>query len=113
MAFSEALANREAMGRKMRLFHEKYELVLTPTFPTTATDATGVPMELRGPSPFTCPFNGTGQPAASIPCGLTPSGLPVGLQIIGSQYSDDIVLRASRAYESVRGAFPLPTLLTA
>jgi len=52
---------------------------------------------------FTYPFNFTGQPAASIPCGFTEEGLPVGLQIIGNRYDDDGVLRVSRAFEK---AFP-------
>jgi aspartyl-tRNA(Asn)/glutamyl-tRNA(Gln) amidotransferase subunit A len=50
-------------------------------------------------SPFSYPFNLTRQPAASIPCGLTRAGLPIGLQIVGPLYADDRVLRAARAFE--------------
>ena len=110
MDFAEALAGLEVLGVKMKLFHEKYDLVLSPTFPVVASDAAILPKKLNGPSPFTCPFNGTKQPAASIYCGLTPEGLPVGLQIVGPLYKDDLVLRASRAYESARGDFPVPPL---
>ena len=53
-------------------------------------------------TPFSYPFNLTQQPAASIPCGLTRDGLPVGLQIVGPRYADALVLRAARAYESAR-----------
>ena len=53
-------------------------------------------------TPFTYPFNLTGQPAASIPCGFTKAGLPVGLQIVGPRYADALVLRAARAFESIR-----------
>ncbi|MEE8273795.1 MAG: amidase family protein, partial [Alphaproteobacteria bacterium] len=42
----------------------------------------------------------TQQPAASIPCGFTKDGLPVGLQIVGPMYDDALVLRAARAYET-------------
>ncbi len=56
-------------------------------------------------------FCGISQPVASIPCGLTSAGLPVGLQIVGPLYRDDLVLRASRAYEAARGDFPLPSLV--
>ena len=108
--FAEALAGRETLGQKMNLFHARYDLLLAPTFHVTAPNASNLPDELRGPPALTCPFNGTKQPAASIPCGLTSAGLPVGLQIIGPLYRDDLVLRASRAYESARGNFPLPTL---
>jgi aspartyl-tRNA(Asn)/glutamyl-tRNA(Gln) amidotransferase subunit A len=50
-------------------------------------------------SPFTYPFNMTGQPAASIPCGFTADGLPVGLHIVGPMYGEAVVLRIARAYE--------------
>jgi len=110
MEYAEALAVREALGLRMNLFHEKYDLLVSPSFHVTAPDAGKLPEELKGPPPLTCPFNQTRQPAASIPCGITSKGLPVGLQIVGPLFRDDVVLRASRAYEAARGAFPLPTL---
>ncbi len=45
----------------------------------------------------------TGQPAASIPCGLTGDGLPVGLQVIGPRFAEATVLRACRAFEAALG----------
>ena len=48
---------------------------------------------------FSYPFNLTQQPAASVPCGFTDDGLPVGLQIVGRRHADALVLRAARAYE--------------
>jgi len=51
-------------------------------------------------TPFTYPFNLTGQPAASVPAGVTASGLPVGLQIVGRRHADRIVLAASAAWEA-------------
>jgi aspartyl-tRNA(Asn)/glutamyl-tRNA(Gln) amidotransferase subunit A len=53
-------------------------------------------------SPFSYPFNMTRQPAASIPCGLTRAGLPIGLHIVGPLYAEDRVLRAARAFEQTR-----------
>jgi aspartyl-tRNA(Asn)/glutamyl-tRNA(Gln) amidotransferase subunit A len=50
-------------------------------------------------TPFSYPFNLTLQPAASVPCGFTADGRPIGLQIVGAMYRDDLVLRAARAYE--------------
>ena len=55
-----------------------------------------------GWTPFTWPFNVTGQPAASLPCGFTRDGLPIGLQIVGSRYDDAAVLRACAACARVR-----------
>ena len=53
-------------------------------------------------TPFSYPFNLTRQPAATIPCGTTKGGLPVGLQLVGRLYDDATVLRAARAYESLQ-----------
>ena len=53
-------------------------------------------------TPFSYPFNLTQQPAASIPCGLTKGGLPVGLHIVGPRYQDARVLCAARAFESLQ-----------
>jgi aspartyl-tRNA(Asn)/glutamyl-tRNA(Gln) amidotransferase subunit A len=44
----------------------------------------------------------TRQPAASVPCGLTTAGLPIGLQIVGPLYTEDRVLRAARAFETTQ-----------
>ncbi len=51
---------------------------------------------------FTAIFNVTGQPAASVPLGLTRAGLPFGLQIAGRPFADDVVLRVSRFFEEAR-----------
>jgi aspartyl-tRNA(Asn)/glutamyl-tRNA(Gln) amidotransferase subunit A len=52
--------------------------------------------------PFTYPFNITGQPAASVPCGFTEDGLPIGLQIVGRKYDEMTVLKASAAFERAK-----------
>jgi aspartyl-tRNA(Asn)/glutamyl-tRNA(Gln) amidotransferase subunit A len=108
-----ALQARDAVAIRMSAFHERWDLLLTPTLPLPAFAAgREVPegsADPRWPSwtPFTYPFNLTQQPAASVPCGFTPDGLPVGLQIVGSRHADALVLRAGRAYEA---AHPQPTL---
>ncbi len=53
------------------------------------------PEAMLGWTPFSYPFNLTQQPAITIPCGLTRSGLPVGLQIVGAMFADGLVLRAA------------------
>jgi aspartyl-tRNA(Asn)/glutamyl-tRNA(Gln) amidotransferase subunit A len=49
---------------------------------------------------FTYPFNLSGHPAATVPCGLTAAGLPVGLQLVGRWHQDALVLRAAAAFEN-------------
>ena len=104
----EAAQQRAALGARMNLFHETYDLLLTPSLPLAAFDAgrevADVMKEKRWTewTPFTYPFNLTQQPAASIPCGLTSDGLPVGLQIVGPRHADARVLRAARAFETLQ-----------
>jgi aspartyl-tRNA(Asn)/glutamyl-tRNA(Gln) amidotransferase subunit A len=99
---------RTALGQQMAAFHQKYDLLLTPMMPIPALP---VSQDLNDPaterhwidwSPFSYPFNMTRQPAASIPCGLTGTGLPIGLQIVGPLYADARVLRAARAFETTQ-----------
>lgn len=87
------------------LFHQKYDLLLTPCLPIPAfTKDLEVPEDWhheRWPTwtPFTYPFNLTGQPAISVPCGFTKSGLPIALQLVGARHQDSTVLRAAQAYQ--------------
>jgi aspartyl-tRNA(Asn)/glutamyl-tRNA(Gln) amidotransferase subunit A len=96
---------RNTLAQQMAQFHRNYDLLLTPMMPVPALP---VGQDLNDPvterhwidwSPFSYPFNLTRQPAASIPCGLTRAGLPIGLQIVGPLYADHHVLRAARAFE--------------
>jgi aspartyl-tRNA(Asn)/glutamyl-tRNA(Gln) amidotransferase subunit A len=110
-----AMAERDRVRSIMSRFHERYDLLLTPSLPLTAFDVgMDTPVDPHGQSwanwtPFTYPFNLTGQPAASVPCGLAPDGLPIGLQIVGPRYADALVLRAARAFETV-SPIALPVL---
>lgn len=113
--YMSAQTTRSALGLQMKRFHQDYDLLLTPSLPIPAFRAgQGAPDEMQAGgwstwTPFSFPFNLTGQPAASIPCGLTSAGLPAGLQIVGPYHDDALVLRASYAYESAN-PFPLPDL---
>ena len=103
--------HRVDMWNIMRRFFEKYDLLLTPTTacpafdlkdggilgPETVDGKEATPASWVG---FTFPFNFTGQPAASVPCGFTDGGLPVGLQIVGRRYDEPTVLRAAAAFEA-------------
>ncbi len=107
---------------RVRRFMEGYDLLLTPALPITAFKAghdgpgviDGKPVRGLAWTPFTYPFNLTGQPAATVPCGFASDGLPVGLQIVGRWRDDVAVLRAAAAFEEARPwAHLRPTALEA
>jgi aspartyl-tRNA(Asn)/glutamyl-tRNA(Gln) amidotransferase subunit A len=105
-----AVEARGAIGAALKQFHARYPILLTPTLPITAFDAGRLAPPHYGDvdgdwtvwAPFSYPFNLTQQPAASVPCGFTRDGLPVGLQIVGPMHGDRLVLRVARAFEKVR-----------
>ena len=107
-----AFRARHDYYHRLRAFMERYELLLTPTMPLPAfTAGRDRPARIGDRTldaglswtPFTYPFNITGQPAATVPCGFTAAGLPVGLQIVGRRRADLTVLAAAAAFEA---AFP-------
>jgi Asp-tRNA(Asn)/Glu-tRNA(Gln) amidotransferase A subunit family amidase len=108
--YVQAWFDRLAWWQHPRAFFERYDLLLTPTV-ACPPFAVGLdhPGEIAGKTvtayawiPYTYPFNLTGQPAASVPCGFTREGLPIGLQIVGRRFDDAMVLRAAAAYERAR-----------
>ena len=83
----------------------RYDYLLTPTtsdLPPPADKAEAEQDYVRPLPSFTCIANMTGQPAASLPCGWTKDGLPVGVQIIGRHLADHDVLVAAAAFERTR-----------
>jgi aspartyl-tRNA(Asn)/glutamyl-tRNA(Gln) amidotransferase subunit A len=105
----DAYVQRSAYTEAMRQFMEKYDLLVTPQLPVTAFAAgDDHPGSIAGRevgyldwTGFTYPFNVTGQPAATIPCGFASDGLPVALQFVGRWRDDATVLRAAAAWEAM------------
>jgi aspartyl-tRNA(Asn)/glutamyl-tRNA(Gln) amidotransferase subunit A len=110
-----AQATRRELAIAWNLFFAKYDLLLSPAIAVTPFEAgKNLPDGPDGKanalwSPYTAQFNLSRHPAASVPCGLSRDGLPIGLQIAAGHYKDLIVLRAAQRYTE---AFPLkfPTL---
>jgi aspartyl-tRNA(Asn)/glutamyl-tRNA(Gln) amidotransferase subunit A len=108
--YAGALMQKAQLWDTTRKFFETYDLLLTPTMPTVAWEAgkdapstiAGQPIGDFGYTPFTFPFNLTGQPAATVPCGFSSDGMPIGLQIVGRRLADATVLRACAAFEAAR-----------
>lgn len=93
-------------------FHQsRLDVLLTPTLPRVAMplERMAIPVDLPQYIPFTIPWNLTGQPALTVPCGLAPApagseaaapaGLPVGLQIVGRPYGEATLLRLGAAWQ--------------
>ena len=110
-AEEERMALRTTLGSLM----ERYDLLAMATVPAEPFDAGAIGPEWAADprdllwlawSPATYPFNLTGQPAISLPAGLTRSGLPVGLQLVGAAGADDLVLSTARRVEAELGFSP-------
>jgi aspartyl-tRNA(Asn)/glutamyl-tRNA(Gln) amidotransferase subunit A len=108
--YSRALRSLERIRLQMAEFFDQYDLLLTPTLAVPAFPVGQRPRVIAGtqvstiwgPFPFCMPFNLTGNPAASLPCGFSPEGLPIGLQVVGRRGEEVTVLRASAAFEAER-----------
>lgn len=98
-----ALARRTQteVKRRCELLLEEYEVLLLPTVPIPAPLLEGEDAveRARQLTRFTAPFNLTGLPALSVPCGFTREGLPIGLQIVSRAWNESGVLRAGFAYQ--------------
>lgn len=89
------------LRRQFESFFDEYDVLLTPTTPIAAPPLHGPDAveQARLLTRFTAPFNLTGLPALSLPCGFTAAGLPIGLQIIARPWAEAKVLNAALAYE--------------
>jgi aspartyl-tRNA(Asn)/glutamyl-tRNA(Gln) amidotransferase subunit A len=96
-----AVDARRAFSAAVFALFADVDLLVTPTMPLTAFDAAaevppGGEADAKLPwitwTPYTYPFNITGQPAISIPCGFAPDGMPAGLQVVGPWGFDERVL---------------------
>ena len=102
-SFEYSLARRTqaASRRRFEMFFEKYDLLLLPTTPITASPIEGTVAidAAHRLTYFTAPFNLTGLPALSVPCGFTVGGLPMGLQLVSKHWGEARLLQAGHAFE--------------
>ena len=107
--YARALRSVDVMRARIDDLMDTYDLLITPTMAVPPFPIGQYPEQIAGKdvarpaySPMTRPFNLSGQPAASIPCGFSSEGLPIGLHIIGRRGDEATVLRASAAFEQAR-----------
>jgi aspartyl-tRNA(Asn)/glutamyl-tRNA(Gln) amidotransferase subunit A len=106
IGYLQALRERAELGIAMGDFHQTYDLLVLPTEPIVAFAAGAeVPDGSAQPrwtswTPFTYPFNMSHQPAATVPCGFSAAGLPIGVQVVGPRHADGLVLAACAAIEA-------------
>jgi aspartyl-tRNA(Asn)/glutamyl-tRNA(Gln) amidotransferase subunit A len=110
----QAMFARTAIYRQIQSWFDGYDLLVTPTLTRTALPIDGdlfAPIEIEGKPtdtarkawyPYTHPFNLSGNPAVTLPCGFARDGLPVGFQIVGRLTEDATVLRAAALFEAAQ-----------
>ena len=99
--YSLARKTQTEMKHRLAKFFEQYNILLLPSTPITAPpiEGTDAVEQARRLTRFTAPFNLTGLPAMSVPCGFDKAGLPIGLQIVSKAWDEASVMRAGFAYE--------------
>jgi len=100
--YNRALRVRSLLRRDFDEAFKRVDLLLTPTTPTAAFPIGGLygdSVLMQYADQLTVPGNHAGIPGISIPAGLDADGLPIGIQLLGPDFSEDVILRASRAYE--------------
>ncbi len=104
-----AMSQRTKLYEIFYKFFKNYDILITPTTAIPPFEL-GImyPPKINGKNvsptawmPFTFPFNFTGHPAASIPCGWSSEGLPTGMQIVGNRFNELLVLQVSQAFEEI------------
>jgi aspartyl-tRNA(Asn)/glutamyl-tRNA(Gln) amidotransferase subunit A len=109
--YSLARKTQSEMKHRMSKFFKEYDaLLLLPSTPITAPliEGNDAVEQAKRLTRFTAPFNLTGLPAISVPCGFSAAGMPMGLQIVAGAWREAAVLRAARAFERERGDIRLP-----
>ena len=107
--YIQAQQARRAFTREMLALMAQVDVLLTPTMalPAPRADESDTPLRAGGEIVpdgtlrCTFPFNMTGQPALSLPCGFTSDGMPIGLQIVGARFGEATILRLGHAYQRV------------
>ena len=100
--YKKAQQVRTIVKKEFDKAFEKYDILIIPTSPVVAFDIgskSNNPLEMYLADVCTVPVNVAGLPGISIPCGVDKEGMPIGMQIIGKQFSEETILNAAYTYE--------------
>ncbi len=100
--YKKALQVKAVIKRAYDEAFQRYDLLLTPTAPTTAPklgESLSDPLNMYLSDIYTVPVNLAGLPGISLPCGFDSQGLPIGAQLIGPALGDRIILNAAHAFQ--------------
>ena len=104
-----AMDQRRIIYDTINSFFKEYDILITPTTAIPAFELgimyppviNGKNVSPTGWQPFTLPFNLTGHPAGTVPCGWSSEGLPIGMQIVGKRFDELTVLQVSKAFQDI------------
>jgi len=97
--YEKAKNERPKQIAEVKQVFKEVDALLTPTMPTTAPLLAGGSQDYDRGRQFTLPFSWTGLPSVAVPCGFSPNGLPIGLQIVGNELQESLLLGIASAYE--------------
>ena len=97
--YEKAKAERPGQIAEVKKAFGEVDALLTPAMPTTAPPLAGVSKDYARGRQFTLPFSWTGLPSVVVPCGFSSTGLPIGLQFVGNDLKEALLLRIAHAYE--------------
>jgi aspartyl-tRNA(Asn)/glutamyl-tRNA(Gln) amidotransferase subunit A len=98
--YLQAQRTRHVITKAFNETMQRFDALIMPTAPLPPCKASDDNASLTAPrNRNTLPFNLTGLPAISVPCGFTADGMPIGLQIVGHPFDEAILLRIANAYE--------------
>ncbi len=100
--YKKAQKVRTLVKQEFKKLFTKYDVLLTPTSPTVAFDIgtrSKNPLEMYLADICTVSVNIAGLPAISIPCNLDKTGMPIGFQLIGNHFTEELLLKTAYAYE--------------
>ena len=107
ICYEKAVKVKKMISHEFDEAFEKYDIILTPTATETAPRlglSMEDPMKMYESDVYTTAANLTGNPAMSIPCKKDKNGLPIGMQLMGKKFHEDLLLRVGYAFETARKA---------